>query len=228
MIGFTPEEFSKVREAIAVAHLFQQAITPLLKQRQAALNKQQRDLSTLMQTNIPAAFTIVAQITHREHRDPETLENQPAIKLSDIDRPLFRDELENVSALQLPDLVYEMLCALGELPMYHETMTAEPFTASRAATLMAWTWESGRRYGIQQAISIVECTTGEFVAGTNAALNQVLDSALDMQTPPGASTTARPEAKQAQPGPTLVPGDERSTDEGRDENGTTGAPLTVN
>lgn len=91
-----------------------------------------------------------------------------AIKLQDIDTEAMRGELENVSALVLPDLVYQMVCALGELPIYHELITAEPLTTHRAAMLMAWTFEAGRRYGLQQALAIIDTTTTEFKTGTDA------------------------------------------------------------
>ena len=43
MIQFTPDEFQKVREAIASAHLLIQAVAPLLKQRHTYLNRDQRN-----------------------------------------------------------------------------------------------------------------------------------------------------------------------------------------
>ena len=43
MIGFTPAEFNQVREAIAAAHLYCQAISPLLKARHTTINKDQRN-----------------------------------------------------------------------------------------------------------------------------------------------------------------------------------------
>ena len=86
MIQFTPDEFAKVREAVAAAHLFQQAVCPLLKQRHTALNRDQRNIMNAVQSEVPEAFAIVARITHREHRDPDTLESQSPTKLTDIDR----------------------------------------------------------------------------------------------------------------------------------------------
>jgi hypothetical protein len=213
MIGFTPAEFNQVREAIATAHLYCQAISPLLKARHTMMNKDQRQLAQFAPQAVAEGFNTIALITHRENRDPDTLESQSPTKLTDIDRASFRDELENVSALALPDLVYEMVTALGELPMYHHTLTTEPFSATHAATLMAWTWESGRRYGIQQALAIIECTTREFANGTTAALTQVLDSALDLPAAPTRDPIAANGDGTDRPGPTLVTDDARSTAE---------------
>jgi hypothetical protein len=213
MIGFTPAEFNQVREAIAAAHLYCQAISPLLKARHTMMNKDQRQLAQFAPQAVAEGFNTIALITHRENRDPDTLESQSPTKLTDIDRASFRDELENVSALALPDLVYEMVTALGELPMYHHTLTTEPFSATHAATLMAWTWESGRRYGIQQALAIIECTTREFANGTTAALTQVLDSALDLPAAPTRDPIAANGDGTDRPGPTLVTDDARSTAE---------------
>ena len=211
MIAFTPDEFAKVRDAIAAAHLFQQAVCPLLKQRHTPLNRDQRQIMEAVRHDMPEAFAIVARITHREHRDPESIENQPAQKLTDIDKGTFRDELENVSALVLPDLVFEMLTALGDLPMYHHTLTTEPVTSQSVARLMAWAWEAGRRYGVQQTIAIVDSTTREFATGTIAALTTVLDCALDVPAAEAQDPTAKDGEGTARPGPTLVSEDERST-----------------
>ena len=183
MIQFTPDEFQKVREAIASAHLLIQAVAPLLKQRHTYLNRDQRNLLTYSESAVPAAFNIIAAITHRENRDPDAVDARPAIKLQDIDTEAMRDELENVSALVLPDLVYQMVCALGELPMYHELITAEPLTTHRAAILMAWTFEAGRRYGLQQALAIIDTTTTEFKTGTDAVLTAALNATLDLPSP---------------------------------------------
>jgi hypothetical protein len=183
MIQFTPAEFNQVREAIAAAHLYCQAIGPLLKARHTALNKDQRNLLQFAPEAVAQGFNTIAAITHREHRDPDAVDERPAIKLQDIDTETMRDELENVSALVLPDLVYQMVCALGELPMYHELITAEPLTTHRAAKLMAWSWEGGRRYGLQQALAILDTTTTEFMTGTDAVLTAALNATLDLSNP---------------------------------------------
>jgi hypothetical protein len=183
MIGFTPAEFNQVREAIAAAHLYCQAISPLLKARHTALNKDQRNLLQFAPQAVAEGFNTIALITHRENRDPDAVDARPAIKLQDIDTEAMRDELENVSALVLPDLVYQMVCALGELPMYHELITTEPLTTHRAAMLMAWTFEAGRRYGLQQALAIIDTTTTEFKTGTDAVLTAALNATLDLPSP---------------------------------------------
>jgi hypothetical protein len=132
---------------------------------------------------VAEGFNTIALITHRENRDPDAVDARPAIKLQDIDTEAMRDELENVSALVLPDLVYQMVCALGELPMYHELITTEPLTTHRAAMLMAWTFEAGRRYGLQQALAIIDTTTTEFKTGTDAVLTAALNATLDLPSP---------------------------------------------
>jgi hypothetical protein len=183
MIGFTPAEFNQVREAIAAAHLYCQAISPLLKARHTMMNKDQRQLAQFAPQAVAEGFNTIALITHRENRDPDAVDARPAIKLQDIDTEAMRDELENVSALVLPDLVYQMVCALGELPMYHELITTEPLTTHRAAMLMAWTFEAGRRYGLQQALAIIDTTTTEFKTGTDAVLTAALNATLDLPSP---------------------------------------------
>jgi len=183
MIGFTPAEFNQVRESIAAAHLFMQALGPVLKQRHTALNKDQRNLLQFAPEAVAQGFNTIALITHRENRDPDAVDARPVTRLQDIDTEAMRDELENVSALVLPDLVYQMLCALGELPMFHDTITSEPLTTHRAAMLMAWSWEGGRRYGLQQSLAILDTTTTEFKTGTEAVLTAALNGTLDLPSP---------------------------------------------
>jgi hypothetical protein len=147
------------------------------------MNKDQRQLAQFAPQAVAEGFNTIALITHRENRDPDAVDARPAIKLQDIDTEAMRDELENVSALVLPDLVYQMVCALGELPMYHELITTEPLTTHRAAMLMAWTFEAGRRYGLQQALAIIDTTTTEFKTGTDAVLTAALNATLDLPSP---------------------------------------------
>ena len=212
MIGFTPAEFNQVREAIAAAHLFIQSFVPLLKQRHMILNKDQRNLLDFVPDSVAKGYNTIAAIMHRENCGPEANDTAPAMKLSDINTVAMRDELENVSALVMPDLVYQMVCALGELPMYHEIIISEPLTTNRAAILMAWCFEAGRRYGIQQAIAIIENTTADFVSGTNTVLNAALNFTLDLPAP----VTEMPDCKfppqSEQPGLALVKDETQSTD----------------
>ena len=191
MIRFTPAEFNQVREAIAAAHLYCQTISPLLKARHTMMNKDQRQLAQFAPQAVAEGFNTIALITRRENRDPDAVDARPAIKLQDIDTDAMRDELENVSALVLPDLVYQMVCALGELPMYHELITAEPLTTHRAAMLMAWTFEAGRRYGLQQALAIIDTTTTEFKTGTDAVLTAALNATLDLPSPEPAAENGK-------------------------------------
>ena len=112
----------------------------------------------------------------------------------------------------LPDLLYQMVCALGELPMYHNLMTSEPLGhAPRGSTLMAWTWEAGRRYGIQQALAIADGTIDEFKANTGAVLCAALNGTLDLPAPDKPRPTAEIVPFEYPPADTAETGDVRST-----------------
>jgi hypothetical protein len=227
MIGFTPSEFNQVREAIAAAHLYCQAISPLLKARHTMMNKDQRQLAQFAPQAVAEGFNTIALITHRENRDPDAVDARPAIKLQDIDTEAMRDELENVSALVLPDLVYQMVCALGELPMYHELITAEPLTTHRAAILMAWTFEAGRRYGLQQALAIIDTTTTEFKTGTDAVLTAALNATLDLPSPELPFKPKSESPDKAAPSTIGANGEERSTEETDDDGGAMPRPKLI-
>ena len=183
MIQFTPAEFNQVREAIAAAHLYCQAISPLLKARHTMMNKDQRNLAQFAPQAVAGAFNVIAAITHRENRDPDAVDARPATKLQDIDTEAMRDELENVSALVLPDLLHLMETVLDDLPMFHEATRDREHAPSAYAQVMAWSWEGGRRYGMLQAMSILETTTAEFAAGTLNVLNAALNSTLELPSP---------------------------------------------
>ena len=183
MITFTPHEFNQVRDAVAASHLFMQAICPLVKQRQIALNKDQRNLLEFAPSLTAAAFTTLATVTHRNNRDPDAEDTRPVSQPTDIDTRAMYDELENVSALVLPDLVFLMLCALAELPMYDKTLRDSSADSVQVAPLMAWAWEAGRRYALNQALAIFDSTANEYKDGTEAILTTLLNSTLDLSSP---------------------------------------------
>jgi len=210
MIGFTPREFSQVREAIAAAHMFAQAFAPLLKQRHTTLNRDQRQLLTVAPGAIAEGFATVAAVTHRENRDPDAVEPKEAIKLTEIDTVAMRDELENVSALVLPDIAHEFACVLKELPMYDTAFTADEPEGERTARIMAWTWEAGRRYGMQQGIAVTEACLTEFATNLQAILVTALNATLDLPTPELPSTTATITPLKYPPADTDENGDARS------------------
>ncbi len=117
----------------------------------------------------------------------------------------------------MPDLVYQMVCVLGELPMYHELMTAEPLTHHRAAQLMAWTWEGGRRYGVQQAMAVCESSTEAFKSVTDAMLTDVLDSSLELPPPAAEESVHKPLDMGTDPPNPNINDDSRTKDEGSDQ-----------
>jgi hypothetical protein len=187
MIKFTPAEFNQVREAVSAAHMFNQFFIPLMKQHHIVLNKDQRNLLQFAPAEVALAFNTLALITHRVNRDTGSPDAITATKLTEIDTVAMRDELENVSALVLPDLDYQMNCAISELPMYSEIFMSTGMEVERTSKLMAWAWEGGRRYGLQQAIAIHECANKEYKDGVDAVLESALNATLDLPSTEPAS-----------------------------------------
>lgn len=212
MIDFTPNEFNQVREAISASHLFMQAMCPLLKQRQVALNKDQRNLLQFAPGLTAAAFATVATVTQRNNRDPDAEDTRPITQPTDIDTRAMTDELENVSALVLPDLIYLMVCALAELPMYDKTLKGSSADPMQVATLMAWAWEAGRRYGLNQALAVFYSTVGEYKDGTEAILTAVLNATLDLPSPETTQPPAEIHPGSLQHGLTIVEADAQSVE----------------
>jgi hypothetical protein len=87
--------------------------------------------------------------------------------LKQVHTPLVRTELEISTAYDLPDLAVEMQACLYELPLLIEWMnhgnTPLPkfpdyltVRVDELAQLMAWCFEGGRRYGLIEALKIVD------------------------------------------------------------------------
>jgi hypothetical protein len=183
MIRITKDEFNTLREGIASAHILIQSITPLLKTRRAALDKQQRQLMELAPGAVAAAFNLVAALTHKQNRADDAPQSTATVKVTDIDIKTMRDELENISALRMPDLDYEMACAIAELPglnVHSSQPLSPPLGESRVAAIA---WEAGRRYGVLQCSAIFDSTASEFHAATADIFQQILDSTLDVPAP---------------------------------------------
>ncbi len=183
MIQLTPEEFHKVREGVAGAHLLIQAIKPILKQRRTPMNKDLRNLLEIVPDTVGTAFVIISQVTQREAKAPSMPGEKPTANVGDIDTKVFMTEIENVSALYFPDLEDLMLKALEQLPLLNEGLSSSMAEGECAAKEMAWAWEAGRRYGVLQAIAVCDSTVQDFANGTTTALDAVLNSTMELPPP---------------------------------------------
>lgn len=180
MIELTQEQFYQVREAVAGAHLLIQAVKPLLKQRQVALNKDQRNLMDIVPNTVGVAFRILSEVTQRENTSPLLRGEKPTANVGDIDTKVFLTEIENVSALYFPDLEDLMLKALEQLPLLNEGLSSSMAEGECAAKEMAWAWEAGRRYGVKQSIAVCDSTVADFASGTITALEAVLNTTMEL------------------------------------------------
>lgn len=217
MKQLTEPQFQAVREGIAGAHLLLQRIAPVLKARHTKLDNATRVLLTQVPEPIRTAFAVVCELSSGEPRAPLDFSEKPAQPLSNIDPKTFRNELENVSALRLPDLEYEMCCALEELPMFAEESREHALTPFAVKRIMAWAWEAGRRYAFIEAIAVFSTTQQEVMDGTIQIFEQARDRYLDLPAP---------EAQQ--PGNTDASDDERSLDPEPDAPGKKPGPQPVN
>lgn len=212
MVKVTTIEFNELREGIAGAHLFVQAMHRLLKARHTMLNKDQRNLLAVVPESVQHAFTLISQISQREQGNPNDPENTPTVRITDLDTRTMRDEIENVSALSMPDLVHEMCCAINELPGLN-VLSSKPDSPPNAEGVMcAIVWEAGRRYGIQQAMAIFDNTSADFVEGSGKALQFALDSALDLPAPELPLQPGRVVPFECKTADAAASGDARSTD----------------
>lgn len=88
---------------------------------------------------------------------PEASEEQRPIDFSPkLDTLLFRDVVEQVSALNLGDLAHELDCLCAEFPLLKESLHTPPLGHTRNGYRMAVAFEAGRRYNIFQVYSLLE------------------------------------------------------------------------
>jgi alpha-D-ribose 1-methylphosphonate 5-triphosphate synthase subunit PhnI len=78
-----------------------------------------------------------------------------------LDALLFRDLLEQVSALNLCNLANEFTTWCNESPLLNEATYQRPLDMTREGFLMAVAFETGRRYNLLQALALL---TGEVEA----------------------------------------------------------------
>lgn len=72
-----------------------------------------------------------------------------------LDSLLFRDVVEQVSALNLGDLAHELDCLCAEFPLLKESRHTPPLGHTRNGYRMAVAFEAGRRYNIFQVYSLL-------------------------------------------------------------------------
>jgi hypothetical protein len=191
IITMTRGQFYQLREGIAGAYLLTQRLLPFLKQRDAKLDKDTRHLANVAPEPIRIAFQLSAQISAEQEGTPPDFSTRVPEPLQDIDVKTMRNELENVSAMELPDLEYEMQCALEELPMLREQCVKHTIPPPNAAALLAWAWEAGRRYGMIEALSVFDLVSAEFTEGTRGILERARDRSLDLTIAPDTSDAAQ-------------------------------------
>lgn len=180
MKQLTDEEFAIVQEGAAAAHLLFQRLIPWAKQRYGALDGDTKKLLALTPEPIRAAFATVSQVSAiQDGTAPDFSARVPA-PLDDIDVKTMRNELENVSAFNLPDITYEMTCVMGELPMYIETSREVQGNIEPVSRLLAWAWEGGRRYGMIESISVFDALAAEFMQQTAEVLERTRDRNLSL------------------------------------------------
>ena len=73
-----------------------------------------------------------------------------------LDSLLFRDVVEQVSALNLGDLAHELDCLCTEFPLLIESRHNPPVGQTRNGYRMAVAFEAGRRYNMLQVYALLD------------------------------------------------------------------------
>ena len=187
LITMTRDQFYVLREGIAGAHLLTQRVLPFLKQRHTKLDKDTMHLANVAPEPIRLAFQLSAQISTEQDGNPPDFSNRVPEPLQDIDVKTMRNEIENVSALNMPDLVHDMCCAINELPGLN-VLSSKPMNPPYAEGAMcAIVWEAGRRYGMIEALSVFDLVSAEFTEGTRTILEKARDRSLELTLAPNPS-----------------------------------------
>ena len=84
----------------------------------------------------------------------QTIDNSPILEQS-----IFREVMEEVSALNLGNLTHEMTALVNEYPMLSQACNERPAEIAWDGYLMAVAFEAGRRYSILQQMQLLaeEC-----------------------------------------------------------------------
>ena len=84
----------------------------------------------------------------------QTIDNSPILEQS-----IFREVMEDVSALNLGNLTHEMTALVNEYPMLSQACNERPAEIAWDGYLMAVAFEAGRRYSILQQMQLLaeEC-----------------------------------------------------------------------
>lgn len=80
---------------------------------------------------------------------------RPTDNSPEIDHLLFRDVIEEVSALNLADLAHELECLCFEMPLLKESKHNPPDGQTRNGYRMAVAFEAGRRYNLLQVFGLL-------------------------------------------------------------------------
>jgi len=175
MKQLTEEQFHALREGIAGAHLLIQRVIPLMKARRTTLDSDTRKLTNEVPGAVADAFRVAAALSTDDEPLPPNRLPPNLERMTDVDWKLFRLELENVSALVLPDLIYECGCACTELPMYREATKGSEMADSPIPRVMSWAWEAGRRYAYVESLAVLHTAIDEF----NDTLTRVYETSRD-------------------------------------------------
>jgi hypothetical protein len=179
-VRLTPDEFLKLREGISGAHHFQMAFNALLLLHKRQFDKYQRNVFEVVPDSVSAGMVALAVITNRENRAEPDPDEPVTVRINDLDISTFRDELENIAALTMPDLVVEMGNAIDGLPGLNAIYEEGHYDVQSFARMAAVTWEAGRRYGVMQSLAIITASLEETKAATMLALDAALNDTLEL------------------------------------------------
>lgn len=179
MRQFTDEQFTTLREGISAAKLLIDRLLPALAARHAFLPQSAKWIVKTAPEPIKEAFNVLIDAITAGDRVPPTDDTPGPEQKVEFDVKLIRNELENVCALVLPDLAYELQCALAELPGFAEHTRIKGTPCESEVKITTWAWEAGRRYGLMEAIAVCNGTFNAAHGFTTATLEATRDRRLD-------------------------------------------------
>lgn len=180
MTQIDDKKFDVLAEGIEAARVISFCLFPFLDEAKFRLPRQVIEILPSVERAVRRAYVIVkeAALTGVAEGRGEAL--GPNTQGGGIDSVLLRTELENISALTLPDLKYEMQVACEELPAWEYACHRENIAPPQIAEMLAWACEAGRRIGIAEATQILEHEFSDALETSLSRLTAELDRNLGL------------------------------------------------
>ena len=158
MYQITDEQFSILREGLAAGKLLIDKLLPELKAHRMVIPNTVRWIGTTAPAPLHEAYNELFDIERAHSAGVDVEEKPESNDKVDFDVKMIRNELENVCAIVIPDLFYEFAVMARELPTLSRYFFEHSIKTEDMGEPLTWAFETGRRYGLLEAIAVASGT----------------------------------------------------------------------